>query len=356
MRRRSRVVSVGGRLNIGGEYPVVVQSMLNVPIHDIQGNVQQAIRLQNKGCQMVRVTVPTPDDAKVIRALKKAVDIPIVADIHFDYRAAVACAQEGVDKIRINPGNIGDSGRVRAVVQACRANAIPIRIGVNAGSLEREILQKYQAVTPQALTESAMNHVKLLEHHDFYDIVLSIKASYVPLMMQAYRLLAQQCDYPLHLGVTEAGTYRTGLIKSAMGIGGLLLEGIGDTIRVSLTDEPEKEVQAGFDILRAAGHAVEGIEVISCPTCGRTNINVTEIANEVEQRLRHCKKPLKVAVMGCVVNGPGEAKEADIGIAGGKDSAVLFIRGEKQRVLRGDILSQLCEEVEKLAQTIDERG
>lgn len=347
MRKKTRVVKVGN-IAIGGENPVAVQSMLNIPVSDVESNVQQAKRLENAGCQLIRVTVPTAQDAEIVTALKKAVNVPIVADIHFDYRAALACVDAGVDKIRINPGNIGSDERVRLVAQACKEHGIPIRIGVNGGSLEKDILAKYGKVTPEALVESALYHVSLLEKHDFHDIVISIKSSNVPIMMQAYRLLSEKCDYPLHIGVTEAGTYRMGLIKSAMGIGGLLMEGIGDTLRVSLTDDPEKEVQAGYDILRAAGHFVAGPEVISCPTCGRTNIAVAQIAEEVEQRLRGCKKQLKVAVMGCVVNGPGEAKEADIGIAGGKDCAMLFVKGKQIRMLRGDIVGQLCEEIEKL--------
>ena len=349
MRRKAKEVRIGS-LAIGGDNPVAVQSMLNVPVHDIEGNVTQARRLEAEGCQIIRVTVPTAQDAKIVTALKNAVSMPVVADIHFDYRAALACAEAGVDKIRINPGNIGDDEKVRAVAHACRARGIPIRIGVNGGSLEKDLLEKYGGVTPQALVDSALRHVALLEKHDFDDIVISIKSSHVPTVVQAYRLLGEQCPYPLHVGVTEAGTYRMGLIKSAMGIGALLLEGIGDTIRVSLTDAPEKEVRAGFDILRAAGHFVPGPEVISCPTCGRTNIDVAGIADEVERRLRGCTKPVKVAVMGCVVNGPGEAKEADIGIAGGKDCAMLFIKGRQVRMLRGDIVGQLCEEVKKLTQ------
>ncbi|MEG2286872.1 MAG: flavodoxin-dependent (E)-4-hydroxy-3-methylbut-2-enyl-diphosphate synthase, partial [Ruthenibacterium sp.] len=343
----TREVKIGG-LTIGGGNPVVVQSMLNVPIADIAGNVEQAVRLERAGCQLVRVTVPTVQDAAVVTALKKAVQIPVVADIHFDYKAALACVDAGVDKIRINPGNIGADEKVRAVAHACEAHQIPIRIGVNGGSLEKDILAKYGAVTPEALVESAMYHVRLLEKHAFHQIVISIKSSHVPTMMAAYRLLSEQCEYPLHVGVTEAGTYRMGLIKSAMGIGGLLMEGIGDTIRVSLTDEPEKEVRAGYDILRAAGYPVIGPEVVSCPTCGRTNINVAQIATEVEERLRGCNKSVKVAVMGCIVNGPGEAKGADIGIAGGKDCAMLFVKGEQVRMLRGNIVDELCEEINKL--------
>ena len=348
MRQLKREVKIGN-VTIGGKNPIAVQTMLNVPVEDIEGNVAQAKRCEAAGCQILRVTCPSAADAKCIEAVKNAVNIPIVADIHFDYKAALACADVGVDKIRINPGNIGDDDRVKAVVQACQQKNIPIRIGVNGGSLEKEILAKYGKVTPEALVESAMYHVSLLERHDFNDIVISIKSSNVPVVVEAYRQLSLRCDYPLHVGVTEAGTYRMGLIKSAMGIGTLLLEGIGDTIRVSLTDEPEKEVRAGFDILRAAGHFVPGPEVVSCPTCGRTNINVAQIASEVEERLRGCNKPIKVAVMGCVVNGPGEAREADIGIAGGKGEAVLFVHGEPVRKLTGDnILDQFMEEIYKL--------
>lgn len=347
MRQQKREVRVGNVV-LGGSHPVAVQTMLNVPARDVEGNVRQAVQVAGAGCQILRFSVPTLEDVRLIPAIKQAVDIPLVADIHFDYRIALECVAAGIDKVRINPGNIGDDSRVHQVVQACRAKNIPIRIGVNAGSLEKEVLAKYGAPVPEALVESAMYHVRLLEKHDFNDIIISIKSSNVPTMMQAYRLLSARCDYPLHVGVTEAGTYRMGLIKSGMGIGGLLLEGIGDTLRVSLTDEPAKEVQAGFDILRAAGHAVDGPEIISCPTCGRTNIAVAAIASEVEKRLQGYKKPVKVAVMGCIVNGPGEAREADIGIAGGKDEALLFIRGEKVRMLRGDIVGQLVDEVYKL--------
>ncbi len=347
MRKLRREVKIG-TLAIGGDNPIAVQSMLNVPIRDLAGNVAQAKRLEAAGCQIIRVTVPSAEDARVVSAIKEQVALPLVADIHFDYRAAIAAAEAGADKIRINPGNIGGDDRVAAVVKACKAKRLPIRIGVNAGSLEKDLLQKYGSPTPEALCESAMRHVRILERHDFEDIVISIKSSHVPTVIAAYRLLAQRCDYPLHIGVTEAGTYRMGLIKSAMGIGGLLLDGIGDTLRVSLTDEPEKEVEAGFDILRAAGFEVPGPEVVSCPTCGRTNIKVAEIAQEVERRLKGCKKPIKVAVMGCVVNGPGEAREADIGIAGGVDSAVLFIKGQQVRTLRGDIVGQLIEEIGRL--------
>lgn len=347
MRKKTRIVKIGG-LSIGGDHPIAVQSMLNVPAGDLAGNVAQAKRLEAEGCQIIRVTVPTAAHARVVAALKNAVAMPVVADIHFDYKAALACVDAGADKIRINPGNIGADEHVAAVARACRARGVPIRIGVNGGSLEKEILAKYGGVTPQALVESAMYHAALLEKHDFRDIVISIKSSHVPTVVQAYRLLSERCDAPLHVGVTEAGTYRMGLVKSAMGIGALLLEGIGDTIRVSLTDEPEKEVRAGFDILRAAGHPVPGPEVVSCPTCGRTSIPVARIAAEVEERLRGCKQPIKVAVMGCVVNGPGEARDADIGIAGGKECAMLFIKGKQVRRIEGNYVDALCAEVERL--------
>ena len=341
MRQLKRTVKIGN-ITIGGTNPIAVQTMLNVPVKDIAGNVEQAKRVAKAGCQIVRVTVPTPADAAVVSAIKEAVDIPVVADIHFDYRAALAAIDAGADKIRINPGNIGDDDRVKAVADACNAKNIPIRIGVNGGSLEKHILARYGAPVPEAMVESAMYHVRLLEKHDFNNIVISIKSSNVPRMMAAYRLLASQTDYPLHVGVTEAGGNRMGLIKSGMGIGGLLLEGIGDTLRVSLTGDPEDEVYAGY--------AVAGPEIISCPTCGRTQYPMIEIANEVERRLKEegFKKPVKIAIMGCIVNGPGEASDADIGIAGGKDCAVLFEHGEKIRTLKGDIVSQFVEEIHKL--------
>lgn len=347
MPKKTREVKIGS-LTIGGGRPVAVQTMLNVPAGDLAGNAAQAKRVAAAGCQILRASVPSLADVPLVETVKKACGLPFVADIHFDWRIALACVAAGADKIRINPGNIGADEHVREVANACSAQNIPIRIGVNAGSLEKEILAKYGAPTPEALVESALYHVRLLEKHDFTNIVISIKSSHVPTMLAAYRLLSAQCDYPLHVGVTEAGTLRMGLIKSGMGIGGLLLEGIGDTLRVSLTDEPEQEVRAGFDILRAAGHPVPGPEIISCPTCGRTNIPVAQIANEVERRLAGYPKPVKVAVMGCVVNGPGEAREADIGIAGGKGEALLFIKGQQVRMLRGDIVGQLVEEVHKL--------
>ena len=347
-RKLKRVVKIGN-IAIGGNHPIAVQTMLNVPVKDIAGNVAQTKRVAEAGCQIVRVTVPAPEDAAVVAAIKEAVDIPVVADIHFNYKAALAALDAGADKIRINPGNIGADENVKAVADACNAKNVPIRIGVNGGSLEKHILAKYGAPVPEAMVESALYHVRLLEKFDFNDIVISIKSSNVPRMMEAYRQLSAVTGYPLHVGVTEAGTYQMGLLKSGMGIGGLLLEGIGDTIRVSLAADPEKEVEAGFNILRAVGFPVAGPEVITCPTCGRTQYPCTEIANEVERRLQGYKKSIKVAVMGCVVNGPGEAREADIGIAGGKGEAVLFVHGQPVRKLTGDnILDQFMEEIYKL--------
>ena len=349
MRQLKRTVRIGN-LTIGGSNPIAVQTMLNVPVKDIAGNVEQAKRVAKAGCQIVRVTVPTPADAAVVAAIKEVVDIPVVADIHFDYKAALAAIDAGADKIRINPGNIGDDDRVKAVADACNAKNIPIRIGVNGGSLEKHILARYGAPVPEAMVESAMYHVRLLEKHDFNNIVISIKSSNVPRMMTAYRMLSAQTEYPLHVGVTEAGGNRMGLIKSGMGIGGLLLEGIGDTLRVSLTGDPEDEVYAGYDILRAVGYAVAGPEIISCPTCGRTQYPMIEIANEVEARLKAegFQKPLKIAIMGCIVNGPGEASDADIGIAGGRDEALLFIHGQRVRMLKENIVDQFIEEIHKL--------
>lgn len=344
MRHNKRQVKVGN-VYLGGDNPILVQSMLNVKSKDVQGNVRQAVALEKEGCQIVRVSVPTLEDVRLIEAIKKEVKIPLVADIHFDHRIAIAAVEAGIDKVRINPGNIGDDDRVRQVVKACQAHNVPIRIGVNAGSLEKDILAKYGAPTPDALCESAMYHIRLLEKFDFNDIVVSIKSSNVPTMVQAYRQLDKMCDYPLHLGVTEAGTYRMGLIKSGMGIGALLMDGIGDTLRVSLTDSPLKEIPAGFDILRAAGIKVPGPEIISCPTCGRTNLDVAAIATQVEERLKGINKDIKVAVMGCAVNGPGEAREADIGIACGVDNAVLFKKGEKVKVLKGDFIDEFVKDI-----------
>ena len=300
-RKITRQVKVGNVL-IGGGAPVSVQSMLNKPAEDIEVGVKQAVELQKAGCQIIRSAVPDKNAVKLIAALKENLSIPVVADIHFDYRLALECAEAGVDKIRINPGNIGSDDRVKAVADICRQKSIPIRIGVNSGSVEKEILAKYGAPTPEALVESAMYHASLLNKFDFDDIVISIKSSDVENMVNAYTLASERCDYPLHLGVTEAGTSRMGLVKSSVGIGSLLLRGIGDTIRVSITDDPVKENSAGFDILKAIGLKKNAVQIVACPTCGRTKIDLIGLANEVEAALESCEKPINVAVMGCIVN------------------------------------------------------
>ena len=347
-RRISKTVSVGG-VAVGGKAPITVQSMLNLPSHDIAGSVEQAKRLQACGCDIIRTAVPDADSVRLIAALKEAVSVPIVADIHFDYKLALESAAAGVDKIRINPGNIGDESRVKAVADECRRREIPIRIGVNSGSLEKEILAKYGHPTPEAMRDSALYHASLLEKFDFDNIILSIKSSNVETMIKAYQLTAAACDYPLHLGVTEAGTEHMGLLKSAVGIGSLLMQGIGDTIRVSLTAPPEREVLAGMDLLHAVGLRDDQPRMVSCPTCGRTAIDLIGIAGQVEERLRAIHKPITVAVMGCIVNGPGEAREADIGIAGGKGRVVIFRKGEVVRsVDEADAVEELMKEIERL--------
>ena len=339
-------VKVGG-LTLGAG-KIYIQSMLNIPAGDVAGSVSQAVALEKAGCEIIRAAVPTVEDVRLIPALKEAVSIPVVADIHFDYRIALAAAEAGVDKIRINPGNIGSPDRVRAVADACRKRNIPIRIGVNSGSLERSLLEKYGSPTPEALVESALGHVKLLNDCDFDDIVISIKSSDVKLMIAAYRLLAQQVDYPLHLGVTEAGTERMGLVKSAVGIGSLLCDRIGDTIRVSLTADPVKEIYAAKDILSACGMG-SGVQIVACPTCGRTRIALIPLAEQVEKLCAGINKPIKVAVMGCVVNGPGEAREADIGIAGGVGEGILFKKGKILRKVPEDkLLEELKKEIDLL--------
>lgn len=345
----SKIQVKAGNIKIGGGADVSIQSMLNIPSTDIEGSVNQAKRLEAAGCQIIRAAIPNMDAVKLIPALKEAVDVPIVADIHFNYKLALEACAAGVDKIRINPGNIGSDDRVKAVAQACKARNIPIRIGVNSGSLEKDILAKYGHPTPQALCDSALYHASLLEKFDFHDIVLSMKSSTVSTMINAYELASQQCDYPLHLGVTEAGTERMGLIKSSAGIGSLLLHGIGDTIRVSLTADPVREVYAAKDILKALDIDKSGIQFVSCPTCGRTRIDLVKIAGEVEERLRDCNKNIKVAVMGCVVNGPGEAREADIGIAGGDGCGLVFKKGEiLYKVPEDKLVDALIDEVNKL--------
>ncbi len=347
-KRISRQVRVG-QVAVGGGAPVSVQSMLNVPAHDIAGNVAQAKRLEAAGCEIIRTAVPDMDAVPLIAALKEALTIPVVADIHFDYRLALESAAAGADKIRINPGNIGDESRVKAVADDCRRRGIPIRIGVNSGSLEKEILAKYGHPTPEAMRDSALYHASLLKKFDFEDIILSIKSSDVPTMIRAYQLTAAACDYPLHLGVTEAGTERMGLIKSAVGIGSLLTGGIGDTIRVSLTADPVREIAAGLDLLTAAGLRTDRPRLVSCPTCGRTAVDLIGIAGQVEERLQTVKKPITVAVMGCIVNGPGEAREADIGIAGGKGKVALFRKGEVLRTVdEKDAVEELMKEIAQL--------
>lgn len=347
-RRKSRKIKLGNT-TLGGDSPVLVQSMLNVPSTNIDGSVAQAKALAAAGCQVIRFAIPDEAALDLIEPIKNAVDVPLVADIHFNYRLALGAAQRGIDKIRINPGNIGSDDRVKAVADICREKQIPIRIGVNSGSLEKHILAKYGAPTPEAMVESAMYHAALLEKFDFNDIVISIKSSNVPTMIAAYEMAAQWCDYPLHLGVTEAGTERMGIIKSAAGIGSLLCHGIGDTIRVSLTDDPVKEVFAAMDILKAIGLKNDSPYLIACPTCGRTRIDLVGLAKQVEEKLRDVHKPIKVAVMGCVVNGPGEAREADIGIAGGDGEGLLFKKGQILRKVPEDqLLTELMKEIDKL--------
>ena len=344
----SRQMNIGG-VTIGGGAAVAIQSMCSTRTEDVAATVAQILRLEQAGCEIVRVAVPTPEAARAIGQIKKAIHIPLVADIHFDYRLALQCAAEGVDKIRINPGNIGSQERVRAVAEACRRHHIPIRIGVNGGSLEKPLLEQYGGVTAQALVDSAMGHVRLLNDCGFDDICLSVKCSHVPTNMQAYTLLSRQTDYPLHLGVTEAGTPEMGVLKSAIGIGGLLCQGIGDTIRVSLTADPVEEVVAAKRILQAIDMRRSGPNLISCPTCGRTKYDMIPIAREVEQRLWGCTKPITVAVMGCAVNGPGEARNADVGIAGGDGEGLLFRKGEiLYKVPQEHLVDALMAEIEKL--------
>lgn len=336
-----------GNIAIGNGNPIAIQSMLNIRADDIQGNVKQAIELQKAGCEIIRTAVPDLKSVKLIDALKSNLKIPVVADIHFDYRIAVECANAGVDKIRINPGNIGDDEKVHTVAKICNQKNIPIRIGVNSGSVEKSILEKHNGVTAEALVESAMYHTKLLEKFDFDSIVISMKASNVKLMYDAYSIASKKVNYPLHLGVTEAGTKYKGIIKSAAGIGGLLLNDIGDTIRVSLTDNPIEEIKAAKDILKSIGMKKGGVNIVSCPTCGRTKIDLIALANKVEKALENTDKALTVAVMGCVVNGPGEAKEADIGIAGGDNCGIIFKKGEiLRKVAEKDLFDELIKEIE----------
>ncbi len=344
----TRQIFVGG-VPMGGGAPVTIQSMTNTRTDDVAATVAQIRRLAAAGCQIVRVAVPDLAAAKAVGAIKEQIDIPLVVDIHFDYKLALECVAAGCDKVRINPGNIGGEDRVRQVADACRRKGIPIRIGVNGGSLEKPILAKYGGVTPEALVESAFGHIRLLEKFDFTDICVSLKSSSVPVTMAAYRLMSEKSDYPLHLGVTETGTPRMGILKSAVGIGGLLALGIGDTMRVSLSADPVEEVYAARDILKAAGVRKDGPELVACPTCGRTRIDLIGLANEVEERLKSVDKPITVAVMGCAVNGPGEASAADVGIAGGVGEGLLFRKGEiVKKVPQEALVDELFALIEEL--------
>ena len=344
----TRQILVGG-VPIGGGAPVAIQSMLNTKTTDVEASLRQIKQLATAGCQIARLAVPNMEAARSFAEICKESPLPLVADIHFDYKLAIAAAEGGASKIRINPGNIGGEDRVKAVVDVCKEKKIPIRIGVNGGSLEKELLEKYGHPTAEALVESAFGHLELLEKFGFYDTCVSMKSSTVPTMVAACRLFREKCDYPLHIGVTETGPVRQGLMKSAMGIGALLLEGIGDTIRVSLTDDPVEEVYAAKDILKAAGLRREGVNIISCPTCGRTRIDLIGLVNQVDEALKNCEKPITVAVMGCIVNGPGEAREADIGIAGGDGWGMIFEKGVQVDKLPYDqLLSALLERIDKM--------
>lgn len=344
----TRQISVGG-VPIGGGASVTIQSMCNTPTQDVAATVEQIRRLQAAGCQIIRVAVPDMEAAKTVGTIKERIDIPLVVDIHFDYKLALECVAAGCDKVRINPGNIGGNDRVKAVADACRQKGIPIRVGVNGGSLEKPLLAKYGGATAEALVESAMGHIKLLERFDFDQICVSMKSSSVPVTMAAYRLFSERYDYPLHIGVTETGTPKMGVLKSAVGIGGLLALGIGDTIRVSLSADPLEEVYAARNILKAAGVRRDGPELIACPTCGRTRVNLIEMASEVERRLETVDKPITVAVMGCTVNGPGEAAAADVGIAGGDGVGLLFQHGQiVKKVPQEELVDQLFELIKTL--------
>lgn len=348
MRKQKRIVNIGG-VKIGGDNPVAIQSMCNTDTRDVKATVNQIHELENAGCEIIRVAVPDMVAAKAVADIKKQIHIPLVVDIHFDYRLALECMKNGADKVRINPGNIGDRDRVKQVVEMAKEREIPIRIGVNGGSLERELLQKYDGVTADALVESAMGHVAILDELNFNNVVVSIKISDVPKMLCAYRKFNEISDIPLHIGVTESGTLKGGTVKSAVGIGALLAEGIGDTMRVSLTANPVEEIYAAYDIQKVLGMRKTGAEIVSCPTCGRTQLDLISIANEVEKRAANIDKPIKIAVMGCAVNGPGEAREADIGIAGGKAEGLIFKKGEIiKKVHQDSLVDELMKEIETL--------
>ena len=347
-RRETRKIKVGN-VFIGGDAPVVIQSMTNTDTRDAKKTLDQIKLLYNAGCEVIRCAVPDMEAAESIKEIVSKSPIPVVADIHFDYRLALKAMENGINALRINPGNIGSIDRIKAVVNMAKEKNIPIRIGVNSGSLEKDILEKYKTVNAQGLVESALRHVKILEIFDFHDIVISIKSSNVSMMIDAYRLVSEKCNYPLHLGVTESGTPFKGTIKSSIGIGTLLSEGIGDTLRVSLTSDPVEEIKVAREILRALDLRKGGVEFVSCPTCGRTAINLIEIANEVEKRLEGIKKDIKVAVMGCVVNGPGEAREADIGIAGGKGEGIIFKKGQIiKKVKESELVDELMKEIQSI--------
>ena len=344
----TRQILVGG-VPIGGGAPVVIQSMLNTKTTDVEGSLAQIRALKTAGCQIARLAVPNKEAAATFTDICAGSPLSLVADIHFDYKLAIAAAEGGASKIRINPGNIGGEDRVQAVVDVCKEKHIPIRIGVNGGSLDKKLLEKYGHPTAEALVESAFQHLELLEKYGFYDTCVSMKSSTVPTMVEAARLFRSKCDYPIHIGVTETGPVRMGLMKSAMGIGALLLDGIGDTIRVSLTDDPVEEIYAAKDILKAAGLRKEGVNIISCPTCGRTQIDLIGLVNKVDEALKDCEKPITVAVMGCIVNGPGEAREADIGIAGGDGCGMLFEKGQQiEKLPYDELLPALLKRIEAL--------
>ncbi len=348
MMRITRTVDVGG-VKVGGGNPISIQSMCNTDTRDVKATVEQIKKLEEAGCEIIRVAVPDMEAAQAIGEIKKQIGIPLVCDIHFDYRLALECIKNGVDKVRINPGNIGERERVKLVADAAKAKGVPIRIGVNGGSLEKELVAKYGGATADALVESAMGHIQILDDLNFRDIVVSIKVSNVPVMLEAYRKFSKECDIPLHIGVTESGTERMGTIKSSIGIGALLSEGIGDTMRVSLTADPVREIYLAKDILRVLDIRNDGVEFVSCPTCGRTQIDLIKIANEAEDRLKNINKRIKVSVMGCAVNGPGEARDADIGIAGGKGECLIFKKGVPLRKVPEAIaVEELIKEVEKI--------
>lgn len=346
MRKKTHKIRVGDKF-IGGDAPITVQSMTNTDTRDVGKTIEQIRRLEDEGCDIVRVAVPDNEAALAIKAIKKAVKIPVVADIHFDYRLAISSIESGADKIRLNPGNIGGEDRIRQVVEMAKAKDVSIRIGVNSGSVEKDIIKKYGGITPEGMVESALRHIEILEKYNYNNIVISIKASNIPTTIASYRLVSEKIGYPLHIGVTEAGTVYKGTIKSAVALGCLLAEGIGDTLRVSLTGDPVEEVRVGREILRALEIEKKGIEIISCPTCGRCRINLINIANTIEEKLKHCNKNIKIAIMGCAVNGPGEAREADIGVAGGKGEALLFKKGKIiRKIPQEKIVEELLKEIE----------